>query len=149
MRIAATITVALAVALIGTSPISVSAQAARILGETDGVTHAESATASSAGPIVSPIHKKTGDLARVARDAAQAATADPAVAASAPTPIPATDLAEPAAGTGGTTAPLGNQPADSLSKPLDSAPTSPPATGATPNPDDAFTAHVKVRKARA
>ena len=144
MRIAVQTTVAFAAALIGGAPLSAWSQAARILGETDGVTQNTTTIAPSAGPIVSPVHKKTGDLARTAREAAQAAVAAPAIAKSTAAPIPASDAAEPAAGTAGTTAPQGNQPAGSV--------TDTPSThvpGVIPNQGTTLKVRARVRTLRA
>jgi hypothetical protein len=145
MRIAVQITAAAAIAALVGAPLPASSQAARLLGETDGASRDTVAAASSAGPIVSPIHKKTGDLARFAREAAQAAVSAPAFAKPAATPLPAADVAEPAAGAGGTTAPLGNQPADNVTD----TPVSAPAASAAPNHGSVFRTHTRVRTLRA
>ena len=145
MTIAVHATAALAAALVFAAPLPASSQAARLLGETDGAAPNTVDTAGSAGPIVSPIHRKTGDLARAAREAAQSAVAGPVIAPSSAAPIPAADAAEPAADTAGTRAPLGNQPADSVTD----TPASAPSPGVSVNRGSAFKARTKVRTLRA
>jgi len=147
MTFAVSATAVAIAALIGTAPLTASAQAAKILGETDGATQARAsdnaASASSAGPVVSPIHKKTGDLARIARDAAQAAASG--ATPPTPPPTPADAHAKPADATSDNAAPLGNQPADRAPD----TPTAAPDQGAAPNPGATVKAHVKIRKALA
>ncbi len=145
MRPAVQTTKAIAIAaLIGVAPLQAWSQVANVLGETDGRTSSDrvDTAASSAGPVVSPVHTKTRDLAKQARDAAKAATASSSLT---PAPVPATDTAEPAIGQGGNAAPLGNQPADSLPE----TPISTPPNGVTPNHGSAIKAQAKVRTLRA